>query len=84
MIHEKIEKDDFETLMQGKMDPAQFEEVPAEPEETAETEPAENGDAAPAEEKPEESGELRTDRGINKNKSCRIPKLYVTAFLRMG
>ena len=52
MIHEKIEKDDFETLMQGK-----FEEVPAEPEETAETEPAENGDAAPAEEKPEESGE---------------------------
>ena len=57
MIHEKIEKDDFETLMQGKMDPAQFEEVPAEPEETAETEPAENGDAAPAEEKPEESGE---------------------------
>ena len=24
------------------------------------------------------------DRGINKNKSCRIPKLYVTAFLRMG
>ena len=60
MIHEKIEKDDFETLMQGKMDPAQFEEVPAEPEETAETEPAENGDAAPAEEKPEESGESST------------------------
>ena len=60
MIHEKIERDDFETLMQGKMDPAQFEEVPAEPEETAETEPAENGDAAPAEEKPEESGESST------------------------
>mgnify|MGYP004485507239 FL=1 len=49
MIHEKIEKDDFETLMQGKMDPSQFEELPEKPAETAETEPAENGDAAPAE-----------------------------------
>ena len=49
MIHEKIEKDDFETLMQGKMDPSQFEELPEKPAENAETEPAENGDAAPAE-----------------------------------
>ena len=59
MIHEKIEKDDFETLMQGKMDPSQFEELPEKPAETAETEPAENGDAAPAEEvsKPSEGGD---------------------------
>ena len=59
MIHEKIEKDDFETLMQGKMDPSQFEELPEKPAETAETEPAENGDAAPAEDtsKPSEGGD---------------------------
>lgn len=34
MIHEKIERDDFETLMRGEMDPAKFEE-PATPEEDA-------------------------------------------------
>ena len=50
MIHEKIEKDDFETLMQGKMDPAQFEEVPAEPETSA-------TEAEPTEEKPTENGD---------------------------
>ena len=59
MIHEKIEKDDFETLMQGKMDPSQFEELPEKPAETAETEPAENAEAAPAEDasKPSEGGD---------------------------
>ena len=50
MIHEKIEKDDFETLMQGKMDPAQFEETPAEPETSA-------TEAEPTEEKPTENGD---------------------------
>ena len=50
MIHEKIEKDDFETLMQGKMDPSQFEETPAEPETSA-------TEAEPAEEKPTENGD---------------------------
>ena len=50
MIHEKIEKDDFETLMQGKMDPSQFEEAPAEPETSA-------TEAEPAEEKPTENGD---------------------------
>ena len=50
MIHEKIEKDDFETLMLGKMDPAQFEEVPAEPETSA-------TEAEPTEEKPTENGD---------------------------
>lgn len=50
MIHEKIEKDDFETLMQGKMDPSQFEETPAEPETSA-------TEAEPTEEKPTENGD---------------------------
>ena len=50
MIHEKIEKDDFETLMQGKMDPSQFEETPAEPETSA-------TEAKPTEEKPTENGD---------------------------
>ena len=50
MIHEKIEKDDFETLMLGKMDPSQFEEAPAEPETSA-------TEAEPAEEKPTENGD---------------------------
>ena len=50
MIHEKIEKDDFETLMLGKMDPAQFEETPAEPETSA-------TEAEPTEEKPTENGD---------------------------
>ena len=50
MIHEKIEKDDFETLMQGKMDSSQFEETPAEPETSA-------TEAEPTEEKPTENGD---------------------------
>ena len=50
MIHEKIEKDDFETLMLGKMDPSQFEETPAEPETSA-------TEAEPTEEKPTENGD---------------------------
>jgi hypothetical protein len=29
IIHEKIERDDFETLMQGKMDPKLLEETTA-------------------------------------------------------
>lgn len=35
MLHEKIEREDFEVLMRGEMDPAMFEDTPAEPEETA-------------------------------------------------
>lgn len=35
MLHEKIEREDFEVLMRGEMDPAMFEDTPAKPEETA-------------------------------------------------
>lgn len=34
MLHEKIERDDFETLMRGEMDPAMFEETPVKSKET--------------------------------------------------
>ncbi|MGN1403275.1 MAG: ATP-dependent zinc metalloprotease FtsH [Ruminococcus sp.] len=35
MLHEKIEREDFEVLMRGEMDPAMFEDTPAKPEESA-------------------------------------------------
>ena len=51
MIHEKIERDDFETLMQGKMDPKLLEETTA----TEET------DAPAPTAEPETEAELSTD-----------------------
>ena len=51
IIHEKIERDDFETLMQGKMDPKLLEETTA----TEET------DAPASTAEPETEAELSTD-----------------------
>ncbi len=64
MIHEKIERDDFEKLMRGEMDASMFEETPKEetaeapaeaeqPQTTVETEPT-----VSAENKPEDTPDL--------------------------
>lgn len=62
MLHEKIEREDFEVLMRGEMDPAMFEDTPAEPEGTApETaQPAESA-AETAESEPETKTEPAAD-----------------------
>lgn len=62
MLHEKIEREDFEVLMRGEMDPAMFEDTPAKPEETApETaQPAESA-AETAESEPETKTEPAAD-----------------------
>lgn len=59
MLHEKIEREDFEVLMRGEMDPAMFEDTPAEPAaETAETEPETKTEpAADVPEEPEKTEE---------------------------
>lgn len=51
IIHEKIERDDFETLMQGKMDPKLLEETTA----------TEEADAPAPTAEPETEAELSTD-----------------------
>lgn len=70
MLHEKIEREDFEVLMRGEMDPAMFEDTPAEPEETApETaQPAESA-AETAEAEPETKTEPAADVPENSEKT---------------
>lgn len=58
MLHEKIEREDFEVLMRGEMDPAMFEDTPAEPEETA---PETAQPAEPAVETAEAEPETKTE-----------------------
>lgn len=58
MLHEKIEREDFEVLMRGEMDPAMFEDTPAEPEETV---PETAQPAEPAAETAETEPETKTE-----------------------
>lgn len=70
MLHEKIEREDFEVLMCGEMDPAMFEDTPAEPEgiapETAQ--PAESA-AETTEVEPETKTEPTADVPENSEKT---------------
>lgn len=70
MLHEKIEREDFEVLMRGEMDPAMFEDTPAEPEETApETAQSAGSAAETAEAEPETKTEPAADVPENSEKT---------------